>query len=205
MRVDSGFAPNPFHGTCTLACCKPLIRRLAQVGDLVVGLSARGEHVIYAMMVGRAVTFAEYWHDAMLASKRPDWNAGDPVAKCGDNIYRPVGDAYVPVPSAHHPGPGVDDARMRHDLATDRVLIAERFCYFGAKRVPLPSELAFLRVGRGHRSRLTRQQVAAAASWFAERPQGRQGDPSEWPAVCVGNVADGARRGTSGRPADCDG
>jgi len=27
MTYDSGFAPNPFHGICTLACCKPGIRR----------------------------------------------------------------------------------------------------------------------------------------------------------------------------------
>lgn len=27
MTSDSGFAPNPFHGTCTLACCKPKIRK----------------------------------------------------------------------------------------------------------------------------------------------------------------------------------
>ena len=29
VAYDSGFAPNPFHGTCTLACCKPTIRRTA--------------------------------------------------------------------------------------------------------------------------------------------------------------------------------
>ena len=27
MTSDSGFAPNPFHGACTLACCKPKIRK----------------------------------------------------------------------------------------------------------------------------------------------------------------------------------
>ncbi|WP_198140678.1 Nmad2 family putative nucleotide modification protein [Polaromonas naphthalenivorans] len=27
MTHDSGFAPNPFHGTLTLATCKPGIRR----------------------------------------------------------------------------------------------------------------------------------------------------------------------------------
>lgn len=30
---DAGFAPNPFWGYCTLACCKPAIRRTANVGD----------------------------------------------------------------------------------------------------------------------------------------------------------------------------
>ena len=27
MTSDSGFAPNPFYGACTLACCKPKIRK----------------------------------------------------------------------------------------------------------------------------------------------------------------------------------
>lgn len=29
VATDSGFAPNPFFGVCTLACCKPAIRRAA--------------------------------------------------------------------------------------------------------------------------------------------------------------------------------
>lgn len=35
---DFGFASNPFHGVCTLACCKPDIRQVAHVGDLVIGM-----------------------------------------------------------------------------------------------------------------------------------------------------------------------
>jgi hypothetical protein len=27
VKVDSGFAPNPYWGVCTLACCKPALRR----------------------------------------------------------------------------------------------------------------------------------------------------------------------------------
>ena len=26
LKVDHGFAPNPFYGVCTLACCKPRMR-----------------------------------------------------------------------------------------------------------------------------------------------------------------------------------
>jgi Nucleotide modification associated domain 2 len=37
VRVDSGFAPNPFGHHCTLACCKPTIRRKAEPGDIIVG------------------------------------------------------------------------------------------------------------------------------------------------------------------------
>ena len=30
IEHDLGFAPNPFHGVCTLACCKPQIRKIAK-------------------------------------------------------------------------------------------------------------------------------------------------------------------------------
>ena len=56
---DSGFSPNPFHGVLTLACCKPMIRRTARPGDLVVGLSTRGERVVYAMRVAEKLSFNE--------------------------------------------------------------------------------------------------------------------------------------------------
>ena len=45
VRYDSGFAPNPFHGFCTLATCKPGIRAHANVGDWVVGTASGGPPV----------------------------------------------------------------------------------------------------------------------------------------------------------------
>ena len=39
---DFGFAPNPFHGVCTLATCKPGIRRSAKVGDWILGVGGKG-------------------------------------------------------------------------------------------------------------------------------------------------------------------
>jgi hypothetical protein len=89
---DSGFAPNPFHGVCTLACCKPVIRRHAQVGDLIVGLSTRCERVVYAMKVSKVVGFDEYWRDAQGLAKRPDRSSSAARERRGDNIYEPLPD-----------------------------------------------------------------------------------------------------------------
>jgi len=36
VRYDDGAAPNPFNGMCTLAICKPAIRRTAAPGDATV-------------------------------------------------------------------------------------------------------------------------------------------------------------------------
>lgn len=66
VRYDSGFAPNPFYGYCTLATCKPNIRKGADIGDWVVGSGSndrnvrRGGHLVYAMRVTETMTFDEY-------------------------------------------------------------------------------------------------------------------------------------------------
>lgn len=36
---DYGFAPNPFNGILTLAACKPVIRKGADVGSFVIGFT----------------------------------------------------------------------------------------------------------------------------------------------------------------------
>ena len=38
---DDGAAPNPFHGQCTLAICKPSIRRVAKKDDWIAGLGSK--------------------------------------------------------------------------------------------------------------------------------------------------------------------
>jgi hypothetical protein len=91
---DTGFAPNPFFGYCTLACCKPAIRRSAQVGDWVVGLTpkSRGNRVVYFMRIDETKdSFAAYWMDRRFARKKPRYDKTIAM-KCGDNIYEPKSD-----------------------------------------------------------------------------------------------------------------
>jgi len=70
LAADSGFAPNPFQGWCTLACCKPAIRRRAQPGDWIMGITphALGNELAYAFRVNESLTFAEYWQLARTSS-----------------------------------------------------------------------------------------------------------------------------------------
>jgi len=87
---DFGFAPNPFFNFCTLATCKPEIRRRAQVNDWVVGTGSkarkRGDRLVFAMRVSEAMTFNQYWADARFKSKRP-YLLGSKKVAFGDNIY----------------------------------------------------------------------------------------------------------------------
>ena len=87
---DFGFAPNPFHGYCSLATCKPGIRKVAQIGDWVMGvgggrLQATGR-CIYLMKVSEILNFDKYWSDKRFRVKKPVRN-GSPVMMVGDNIY----------------------------------------------------------------------------------------------------------------------
>src|SRR5262245_52664126 len=96
LRYDTGAAPNPFWGVCTLVICKPAIRRTAQTGDWVVGLGAKSAalgdqsgQVVYAMCVTRRMSMQEY--DAYcrrhLPEKIPDWGSDDFKRRVGDCIY----------------------------------------------------------------------------------------------------------------------
>jgi|SRR6516225_285698 hypothetical protein len=74
IEHDLGFAPNPFHGVCTLACCKPRIRKKAQLRDYVLGLGAvkpklQG-HITFWMRVGEILRFDEYWSDTRFRRKK---------------------------------------------------------------------------------------------------------------------------------------
>lgn len=178
---DSGFSPNPFHGLLTLACCKPLIRKTAAPGDIIVGLSSRSERVVYAVQVADVIGFVEYWADPEYEARRPVMNAQQIVYRTGDNIYEPVSGGYRQLPSFHSNRDGSENPDLkRTDLGGNHVLIGERFTYWGRSGPTLPEELEFLAVGRGHRSNFTHDQVSTVARWFADLPGGVLGAPAQW-------------------------
>lgn len=140
---DFGFAPNPFHGSCTLATCKPKIRKTAQAGDWIVGmggarLKAAGR-CIFAMRVREAMTFDAYWSDPAFFDKRPVPN-GSRVMKMGDNIYHHApGGAWAQADSHHsHPGGSANPYNLNRDTSADRVLISQDFFYFGREAPVVP-------------------------------------------------------------------
>ena len=179
---DSGFAPNPFHGCCTLACCKPVIRRTAQEGDWVVGLSPRGETIIYAMQVQKVLPFADYWRAH--PKKRPRWFSKDERLRVGDNVYKPLGKGrFEQQPSCHsHPNGRPNRRTSATDLGGNNVLVSRRFVYFGSKAQPRPPELEFLVVGRGHRKTKEVEHLRTFERWFARQRRGRRGPPMLTPS-----------------------
>ena len=143
---DFGFAPNPFHGVCTLATCKPAIRSTAQVGDWIVGmggsdLKATGR-CVFAMQVTRALSFDAYWSDPEYLGKRPV-RSGSRKMMIGDNIYhRPSTSSEWLQADSHHSQPDgkIDSHNVKRDTSINRVLISRHFFYFGSKAPFVPDD-----------------------------------------------------------------
>jgi hypothetical protein len=141
---DFGFAPNPFHGYCTLATCKPGIRKSGQIGDWVIGmggsrLSATG-HCVFAMEITAKISFDEYWTNPIYNEKKPVRN-GSRKMMVGDNIYRrdPNTHKWRQADSHHSNSDGTANSyNVSRDTKVDHVLFSNRFLYFGkaAPRVP---------------------------------------------------------------------
>jgi hypothetical protein len=144
---DFGFAPNPFHGMCTLGTCKSAIRKSAVPGDWVIGmggsrLQASGK-VIFAMRVARKVSFDDYWRTPEFKDKVPIRN-GSKRMMVGDNIYRrePGSHQWVQADSHHSNADGsVNQHNLEKDTRVDAVLISDHFYYFGSDAHVVPKEI----------------------------------------------------------------
>ena len=143
---DFGFAPNPFHGFCTLATCKPGIRGGASKTDWVVGmggarLKAAGR-CIFAMRVTEKITFDEYWANPVYLDKKPV-RTGSNKMLVGDNIYHRDSNSgeWHQADSHHsHPDGSINTHNLRTDTKKENVLISKYFFYFGREAPAVPPQ-----------------------------------------------------------------
>ena len=185
---DYGFAPNPFYGFCTLATCKPDIRRRAVAGDWVIGTGStpkgRGGHAVHVMRVTETMTFNEYWGDPRFRDKRPDMRASIKKA-FGDNIYYrdEITNEWRQMDSHHSYGDGTQNQRnVCNDTRVDRVLVSDDFIYWGGGGPKIPDFRGVnLRCGRGYKCRFPEEVVGDFIAWtrgFNDR--GYCSAPLEW-------------------------
>jgi hypothetical protein len=161
LRYDDGAAPNPFWSICTLAICKPVIRRTAETGDWVIGTGSKNarcndgvfhdlsDDLVYAMKVTKVLSLAEYdrYCQVHLPHKIPTRASNDWRIRMGDCIYA-YGASEQPTirPGVHGEG------NRQRDLGGINVLLSDHFYYFGEAAVPLPTALLPLRQPtQGHR------------------------------------------------------
>lgn len=144
VKRDYGFAPNPFYEALTLATCKPIIRKGANIGDLIIGNadSAHGNQLIYMAKVSKVMTFDQYWNDPRFRCKKPIMN-GSKKKLYGDNVYHHGEDGEWIQEDSHHANNDgtVNMSNLKHDTrTTDRVLVCSEFVYLGRSMISLPIE-----------------------------------------------------------------
>jgi len=171
VRYDAGAAPNPYGGCCSLAICKPSIRKTAQRGDWIVGLrSGQPDHVIYVMRIDKCITFEAYWNDPAYEGKKPH------ACASSDNIYKPeANNSLVQVPNKVH-----NQSDITRDLSGHRVLVGTMYWYFGRNSPKLPIDLHHLiHKSQGHSVDINRRadDLQRLESWLSQWPTGIHGSP----------------------------
>lgn len=193
VRYDIGFAPNPFYGVCTLATCKPRIRKSAMPGDWIAGIGSKkkkqGGLLVYAMRVDETLSYDEYWEDPRFQRKKPN-RVGSLKQRYGDNIYHraATGQAWLQEDGRH----SLDDGspnwdHVKKDTSAPRVLVSTTFVYYGANAVPIPERFRdwdgrdwFDKV-RDYRRRFPPDLRAALIAWLEEQAEvGIAGEPFDW-------------------------
>ncbi len=169
-RGGAPCAPAPHRGAApllTLSICKPAIRRTAQPGDRILGLTSRSlalregyplHAVIYAAIVSEAMDAREYYAPRSRFRSRPD---------CIYEFHRGNGTlAHTGRTSLH-----ADEAYLARDIGqypyykNGRTLLSRNFRYFGPEATAIPEALWALRqtseaLGQGHRVYMGREPEA---------------------------------------------
>ena len=146
IATDAGSAPNYDPPFVTLAVCKPVIRRKASIGDLVLAFAGKPVNpyephaVVWAGVVTERMTFSDYWSDPRFAGKKPD--------RCPrpDNFYRPTPDGGLLWVDNRVHGPEA----TTHDTGGIYVLAFNPSWRFGANGPVLPESFG-LRMTNGRR------------------------------------------------------
>lgn len=188
IEHDLGFAPNPFHRVCSLACCKPDIRKAANVGDYILGTGGAKQHLqahlVYWMRVDEILSFDEYWNDARFRRKKPVMS-GTTYMRYGDNIYRHGADGTFLQSDSFHSmedgSPSKGDI-TRDTKKTDHVLLGREFAYWGRAAIELPAHLrCFVKKGPGHKRTFTQKEIDDLMEWLGDQEdRGYRGEPADW-------------------------
>jgi hypothetical protein len=190
---DLGFAPNPFFGWCSLACCMGHIRKHAKVNDIIIGMAGSAERglgrfhpqLIYWMRVDLDLTFDQYWDDPRFARKRPQI-PGPKISMVGDRTYRHEnGDAdWVFDTSMHYVATAAqfDGGHVVRDTKVNRVLLSQHYTYWGKSGPPVPHHLLPLFPAlRGQKCNHDEALLTQLHAFIGlDKPLRLAGDPADW-------------------------
>lgn len=190
---DYGFAPNPFFGICTLATCKPEIRKHAVVGDYVVGTGCARQKrqgvLVYCMRVEEITTYDAYWTDPRFERKRPFLRSSK-MRSFGDNIYHrsPSTGDWCQASSFHSLRDGSPNPlNVNHDTHSEKVVISSDFTYWGGSGPQIPLSFRNYKgddicAKRGYRVNFVDGLVPDFVAWMRGlNEHGYVGRPLDWP------------------------
>jgi hypothetical protein len=199
IPFDDGAAPNPFNGMCSLAICKPGIRRVAKVGDWVAGLGSKNTpsgdlsgKLVYAMRVEKVVTLKEYddLATSMWPHRVPIIGRGAAQEALGDCIYDYSSGATTP-----RQRKGIhDEGNFQTDLSGLNVLISTNFYYFGSSAEPLPDSLRpICHQTQGHKSTCNARYFDEFVNWIGSLAyaRGQYGQPGSKVGVNLRSICGG--------------
>jgi hypothetical protein len=180
ITVDAGFSPNPFGHYCTLACCKPTIRRNAKKGDIIVGTASarlpKPGHLIYAMRVKHILPYQNYSRNSRFACRKP--SAKTAISRRGDNIWHYKKGNWRVVAGAFH-----DASHRKRDISGKNALIATEFFYFGQAAIRVPARFEpLLATTRGHKNTYDQATIDRFWKWVESKSPkpGRIDDPFDF-------------------------
>ena len=194
VEHDFGLAPNPFGKYCTLAVCKPKIRKSSnlRLDDWIIGTGSKAlentsrkklkHHLIYTMQVSEIILMEKYWSDPRFEYKKPIIN-GPLVSMYGDNFYhKDLSGKWIQEDSAHSSHDGkTNEEHLKTDTSGKNVLIAELFYYFGDKAPLIPKSLQDICHTTLGEKKLSEEKGEQFVDWVRSNfNSGINGDPINW-------------------------
>ena len=158
MTNDSGCAPNPYYGFCSLALCKNLIRKHAKINDYVIGFGSKTlgsfKKIIFIMKVTNKLSYDDY-NKLCIQNNKHKINYGD----C---IYYKVGNTFKQRKNIYH-----NNECIIHDIKSPYVLISNDYLYFGKKSIDIPDKLTnIIPFSRGHKSKSIEYLEDDFSNWY---------------------------------------
>lgn len=205
LTVDDGGAPCVDQEMLSLAICKPMIRRTAEKGDIIVGFAANSLHqdnrLIYVARITSKLANGDYYRLEKYKS-RPDriykWRDGRFAHRAGALYHGMPWDLVHDL--GHHPA-----------YPRANTLLSNDFCYFGSSGSSAYKESfpevkeAISALGRGHRvhheALLLSELEELAAGTLERKSASIQGKPSSEARCGVSHRGGGC--GVAERKSEC--
>ena len=164
VKVDTGLAPNPFWGWCTLALCTPNHMGVKlNPKDWIVGFlsKVRANKLLFAMQITEVLHFDDYFRDKQFSKKIPILK-GSWKERCGDNIYYLDSQGnWQQAPTVYHRG------MIEKDTKHPYAFVSNHFYYFGQKAPKVPTKYqSLIPAGQGVKCNHDNKKVTNFIVWL---------------------------------------